>query len=89
MNMNNNNGKESQVTVFDILLKDEGKNGKTYWRNIGVAFPLSHGSGGMALRMHMFPNLSIYVKESIRPVGSAKVQQVSETQQSNDQDIPF
>ncbi len=63
---------EKSVTVFDVMIAEEGKNGRTYWQNIGVAFPLTNGSKGLSLKLHMFPGLRVFVMESIRPVGAAK-----------------
>lgn len=68
----NDKQNEKSVTVFDVMIAEEGKNGKTYWHNLGVAFPLTNGSNGLSLKLHMFPGLRIFVKESIRPVGLAK-----------------
>ena len=64
--------KEIPVTVFDVMISEEARNGKTYWHNIGVAFPLTNGSKGLSLKLHMFPGLRVYVKESIRAVGAAR-----------------
>lgn len=70
--MNTNQNQQKPVTVYDVFTAEEAKNGRTYWHSIGVAFPLTNGSNGLSLKLHMFPNLRIVVKESIRAVGAAK-----------------
>ena len=66
-NANNNTKK-----VIDLVVKDEARNGRTYWRTVGVAFPLNNGSPGFSLQLYMYPNLSIFIKESLRPYGVSK-----------------
>ncbi len=68
----NTETREKQTIVFDVMIAEEGKNGRTYWQTIGVAFPLSNGANGLSMKLNMFPNLRIYIKESIRPVGASK-----------------
>ena len=68
----NINSEQKPITVFDVMIADEASNGRTYWRNVGAAFPLTNGSPGFSMKLHMFPNLRMIVKESIRPVGAAK-----------------
>ncbi len=74
LKMNHIHSKEESkpVTVFDVMIAEESKNGRTYWHNVGVAFPLTNGSNGLSLKLHMFPGLRLFVKESIRPVGAQK-----------------
>lgn len=76
-----NNTKKNNV--YDVVVKDEARNGRTYWRTVGVAFPLNNGSPGFSLRLHMFPSLNIYVKESLRPSS------VTSKEQAETDNIPF
>lgn len=59
-------------TVFDVMSVEENK-GNTYWNRIGVAWPLASGEVGFTMKLSMFPDLRIVVKESVRAVGSAKM----------------
>ena len=80
----NNEQHEKPVTVFDVMIAEEGKNGKTYWHNLGVAFPLSK-TNGLSLKLHMFPGLRLKIMESIRPVGAARVSR----EEATAEDTPF
>ncbi len=82
MNDQSNANKQNKK-VFDVVVKDEARNGRTYWRTIGVAFPLNNGSPGFSLQLHMYPNLSIFIKESLRPYG------VSKQSTNQEDDTPF
>ncbi len=62
-------------TVFDVMVAEEAKNGKTYWHNIGVGFSLANGAPGLSLKLQMFPALRIFVKERIRSTDATKIQQ--------------
>ena len=81
----NSESQAKQVTIYDVFTAEEAKNGRTYWHSIGVAFPLSNGSNGLSLKLHMFPNLRIVVKESIRAVGAAKANR----EEMREEDTPF
>lgn len=65
------NNKEVK-TVFDVMSVEENK-GRSYWNRIGVAWPLSNGEAGFTMKLSMFPELRIVVKESVRAVGQARV----------------
>ncbi len=67
----NQNQKEIK-TVFDVMVVEENR-GNTYWNRIGVAWPLSTGEIGFTMKLNMFPELRIVVKESVRAVGMARV----------------
>lgn len=78
------NQEQKRPTVFDVVIAEEAKNGNTYWRTVGVAFPLSSGSG-LSLKLHMFPELRFFVKESLRSSNGQRP-----TKETNPgEDIPF
>ncbi len=79
-----NENSEQSVKVFDVMVKEDAKNGATYWQKVGVAFPLTTGTNGLSLKLNMFPNLRLYVMESVRPVGAAKIEA-----ENRQQDTPF
>jgi len=68
----NQEPEKTNVTFFDVMVKEDAKNGATYWQKVGVAFPLSTGTNGLSLKLNMFPNLRMYVMESIRSSGNSK-----------------
>lgn len=68
-------------TIFDVVVAEESKNGRTYWKTVGVAFPLLNGGTGLRLKLDMFPGLRLYVKESLKSAGPNKAdQEVDQTE---------
>jgi len=47
--------------VFDILVIEKGKDEKSYWRNVGIAF--ENRDGSINLKLYMFPDLSLQIRE--------------------------
>ena len=73
-------------TVFDVMVVEENK-GNTYWNRIGVAWPLSTGEIGFTMKLNMFPELRIVVKESVRAVGMAR--QTAQKSRGDPEEAPF
>jgi hypothetical protein len=54
-------GEKKRTPVKDIFVIEEGTGDKKYWRNVGVAFVNNDGS--INLKLYMFPNLSLQVRD--------------------------
>jgi hypothetical protein len=42
---------------YNLCVPQEGKNGKTYWNQVGVMF--KRDQGGFSIKMHLFPEVTI------------------------------
>ena len=53
---------------YDLVTPREGKDGKTYWTKVGVAFPNRNGDGfSLSLEAYPLPNKEGEVRMIMRP----------------------
>jgi hypothetical protein len=70
------NETKTKATKYDVLVSETGRDGKTYWHRVGVAFPNTR-SLGMTFRFFGKPT-SYVIMESQRPAANAAQDGASE-----------
>ena len=68
----NDNETPFKATKYDILVAEQGRDGKTYWHRVGVAFPNTKTSG-LTVRLYGQPGTFI-IKESQKPTSQAALE---------------